>query len=360
MKATFGLLGLMVFSANIFAATGHEHHDMSSHNHLSNEPIGIMGAHVHKKDYWMFSYRYMRMEMEGNLDGTSSISSDEIVTTIPNRFFGVMGQPAVLRVVPTRMSTDMHMFGIMFAPSDNVTLMGMLPYLEKEMSHITYMGGMGTTQLGTFTTRSQGPGDLKLSGLFGMHKDDIHSIHAELGVSFPTGSNTETDSILTPMNSTPTVRLPYPMQLGSGTYDALAGLTYVGTSDDMSWGAQYAGVFRTGTDEGYSLGNTHNMTAWIAKLFNPSVSGSVRLNYMDVGNIDGIDPNIVAPVQTADPDRQAKQRLDLVVGLSLSGTGGASKGHRIAFELSKPVHQDLDGPQMKSDYMFMLGYQKTL
>jgi len=44
-------------------------------------------------------------------------------------------------------------------------------------------------------------------------------INANIGVSLPTGSNKKTDQILTPMGSTLTPRLPYPMQLGTGTYD---------------------------------------------------------------------------------------------------------------------------------------------
>lgn len=358
MKALHALLGLTIMSANLLAATGHDHHEhMATHGHLSNEPIGVMGAHIHQRGHLMFSYRYMRMEMEDNLTGTSSITPDQIVTTIPNRFAGLMGQPPTLRVVPTQMSTDMHMFGAMYAPSDDFTLMVMLPYLEKEMDHITYMGGMGTTPLGTFTTRTRGIGDLKLSSMIRVHDDATHHVHANLGASFPTGSNTETDAILTPMGGTPTVRLPYPMQLGSGTYDVLAGLTYTGMKDDLSWGAQYAGVFRTGSDEGYTLGDVHNVTTWLAKLFNSSVSGSVRLNFMRAGNIDGIDPNIVLPVQTADPDRQAKRRLDLAIGLNWMGINGGYKGHRIALEFLKPLYQDLDGPQLESDYMLTLGYQ---
>ena len=36
----------------------------------------------------------------------------------------------------------------------------------------------------------------------------------------------EADELLAPNGMRPTLRLPYPMQLGSGTFDALAGLTY--------------------------------------------------------------------------------------------------------------------------------------
>lgn len=323
----------------------------------SHAPIGVMADHMHKKGEWMFSYRFMRMEMEDNRSGTNDISPEEIVTTEPNIFFGAPGQPPTLRIVPTEMTTDMHMFGLMYAPSEKVTLMAMLPYLKKEMSHITFMGGMGITRRGSFTTRTEGVGDLKLSGMIRLHDDARHHVHGNLGLSLPTGSNTETDRILTPMGATPSVRLPYPMQLGSGTYDVLAGITYTGKNDGYSWGAQYAGVFRTGSDEGYTLGDKHNITGWLGKLFTPSVSSSLRINYIDVDNIDGRDSKIAGPVQTADPDRQGKKRWDLSLGLNLLGTEGALKGHRVAFEFAKPIHQDLDGSQLKSDFMVTAGYQ---
>jgi len=304
---------------------------------------------------WMLSYRYMRMEMEDNRIGTSDISPDTIVTTVPNRFAGMPMQPPTLRVVPTEMTTDMHMLGAMYGLTDDITLMAMVPYLKKEMDHITYMGGMGTTVLGGFRTRADGVGDAKLKGLFKLYGDRTHHIHAIFGLSLPTGSNTETDTILTPMGGTPNVRLPYPMQLGSGTYDIIAGLTYTAMTDDMSWGAQYEGTFRTGTDEGYRLGNEHKLTGWVGTKINSSVGVAGRLAFLDVDNIHGIDPSIALPVQTADPDRQGKQRIDLTVEMNVAVSGG----HRLGFEITRPLYQDLDGPQLKSDLMFGVAYQKT-
>ena len=65
----------------------------------------------------------------------------------------------------------------------------------------------------------------------------------DLGITAPTGSTTETDRVLTPMNMTPTVRIPYAMQLGSGTWDAKPGITYNGNAKNFTWGAQYMGTF---------------------------------------------------------------------------------------------------------------------
>ncbi|MEM7730934.1 MAG: transporter, partial [Pseudomonadota bacterium] len=162
---------------------------------------------------------------EGNRIGTDSVSPETIATTVPNRFFGRPMQPPTLRVVPTEMSMNMHMVGAMYAPTDWLTLMAMGSYVTKDMDHITFMGPAGTTRLGTFTTNSSGFGDTKLGGLVRLYEDETHHLHANIGFSLPTGSITETDRVLAPTGMRPTLRLPYAMQLGSGTFDLLPGLT---------------------------------------------------------------------------------------------------------------------------------------
>jgi hypothetical protein len=319
----------------------------------SHAPIGVMGEHTHAKGEWMLSYRYMHMAMKGNRDGNASISTEKIATTAPNIFAGMPMQPPTLRVVPTEMTMDMHMLGVMYAPNDRVTLMGMANYVKKDMKHTTFMGGMGTQVLGTFRTQTQGIGDTSLSGLIKL----TDTIHGTLGVSLPTGETSETGKILTPMNMQPRVRLPYPMQLGSGTYDAIVGLTYAEMSAVWGWGSQWRSVIRTGdNDEEYSLGDEHSLTGWLSYTVNPRLSIASRLAYLHRGNIDGADPQIVAPVQTADPNRQGMERIDLLLSANyLLG----NNGQRLALELGLPMTQDLDGPQLETDWMMTLGWQWT-
>ena len=315
----------------------------------SHAPAGVSGAELMMKGRWMLSYSFMRMEMEDNLDGSSSISPEEIVTSVPNTFFGTPGQPPTLRVVPTEMTTDMHMLGIMYAPTDTITVMGMLPYLEKSMKHTTFQGPAGTTELGTFTTRSSGIGDVKVNGLFGIFDDSRHRVHLNLGLSLPTGSIDEKDRALAPTGARPELRLPYPMQLGSGTYDLLPGVTYKGRDSDIGWGAQYMATLRSGeNDEDYTLGDIHQLTGWASYSWTPGASASLRLTLRDTDEIDGQDPEIVAPVQTANPDFQGGERIDLGVGVNFSAQAGDWRGLRFGAELGIPLEQDLNGPQMEA------------
>ncbi|MBU2676359.1 MAG: transporter [Gammaproteobacteria bacterium] len=324
----------------------------------AHAPIGVMGDHLHDKGEVMFSYRFMQMSMEGNRVGSSSISADEIVTTIPNRFTDLPMMPPTLRVVPTEMIMQMHMFGVMYAPSDRVTLMAMLKVLDKSMDHTTYMGPAGTVVLGNFTTETSGLGDTRIAALIRWMEDDDHRVHATLGVSLPTGSTDETGNVLTPMNTEPTLRLPYPMQLGSGTWDLIAGLTYAGNGERWGWGSQWQSLIRTGdNDEGYTLGDEHTLTGWASYLVGPRISLSGRVTYIDRGNIDGIDPMIAAPVQTADPDRQGIERSDLSVGANLVLPGDR---HRLALEFWVPLTERLAGPQLETDWQVTLGWQMAL
>ena len=76
----------------------------------SHAPIGVMGDHMHEAGHWMLSYRYMRMRMKGNRDGNHDLSIDE-----------VFALPVNYAAVPTDMDMEMHMFGVMYAPTDWLT-----------------------------------------------------------------------------------------------------------------------------------------------------------------------------------------------------------------------------------------------
>lgn len=326
--------------------------------HHSHSSIGVIGEHMHKKGEWMLSYRFMHMNMEDNRVGTDDISPETIVTTIPNRFFGMPMQPPTLRIVPTDMTMDMHMFGVMFAPSDWITLMAMTMIVRKEMSHITFQGGMRTDRLGTFVTESNGFGDTRLSALIKLLSKGNHKMHLNAGISFPTGSTTEEDEILTPLETRPLVRLPYPMQLGSGTFNFLPGITYYSRSNNIGWGGQIMSTIRLGeNDENYSLGDVFQVSAWGSYMWAPWVSSAVRLTSVNQGKIEGIDPAIVAPVQTADPDFQGGTRLDGALIVNLIGQRKFIRNHRLALEYALPLVQDLNGPQLKVKSNFIIVWQ---
>ncbi|MDP6355583.1 MAG: transporter [Planctomycetota bacterium] len=335
---TAGVLLAVIAATNVRAQQEtddvalHEHH---SHIHDNDEPVGVMGAHIHEAGEWMLSYRYMFMEMDGNRDGNTGLSEQDVFAQ------GFM-------VTPTRMTMEMHMLGAMYAFTDDFTLMSMLPYVRISMDHRTRAGG-------EFTTQSEGIGDVRLAGMYVLRRWARQQVHLNAGIGLPTGSVQEKDD--TPAGSNQ--KLPYPMQLGSGTFDLLPGITYLGQADDWSWGSKLDGTFRLGTnDEGYTLGNRIALTVWGAKKWANWVSTSLRLNGQSWGNIDGQDDDLnPAMVPTADPDRRGGERIDLSLGVNLYGREGRVKDHRLGVEVGTPIYQSLDGPQLETDWMLTVGWQ---
>ena len=300
----------------------------------------VLGGHVHNQGEWMPMLHVMRMEMDGMRDGTDDLSTGEVVAP-----------PSPFLVTPVEMTMDMAMAGLMYAPTDVWTVMVMVPLLQNSMRHRTRAGG-------EFTTRSEGVGDVELSALAVVWESESSDLILGAGVSLPTGSIDEKDQ--TPMGRT---RLPYPMQLGSGTYDLVPGATYLSEHGTWAWGAQAKAVIRLGeNDNDYRLGNRIQGTAWVDRKWTDALSTSVRAVGHSVGNIVGSDPAVTPPagtpiVPTADPDRQGKDRIDLALGFQYYNERTA--GHRIALEVGTPVVENLDGPQLSTEWWLAFSYSIT-
>lgn len=305
----------------------------------AHAPIGVMADHTHKIGEVMLSYRHMFMQMDGSRDGTSAKSDADV-------------RSAGFAIVPTEMTMEMHMFGVMYAPRDWVTLMLMAPYVRKTMKH---KAGpvLGAVQ---FDTVSEGLGDIKLSAMFPFWERGAHAMQFNFGISFPTGSIAEKDA--TPAGR---VTLPYPMQLGSGTVDVLPGVGYTYQAAHWSAGAQASAVLRVDENyRNYTLGNRFDVTGWWAYRWVDGLTTSVRLDFQAWGDIDGFDsdlPPAPFPASTMDPDLQAGERLDLLFGINLHGHHGWAKGHRIAIEGGVPIYQRLDGPRLETDWIITVGWQ---
>lgn len=336
LLAYFYVLFLVVYVGN---STAYAHEQSLPDDHA---PIGVMNDHNHKQGEWMMSYRYSRMGMDGHRAGTNNITTDEVLDDF--------------MVAPLDMTMEMHMLGLMYGVSDDLTVMGMLPYTRKSMNHINRMDVR-------FKTRTEGLGDIKLSGLYTLFSSgadkEIHRIRHKLllnfGLSLPTGSIDERGDTPAGANQ----KLPYGMQLGSGTIDPLVGVTYFNKLHDWSWGAQGGAVFRFGkNDEGYRLGNEYTATGWLARNLNEQTSISVRLEGKSWGNIKGQDDDLnPMMVPTARTDLRGGERVDALVGVNFYQPAGRFSGHRLAAEFGMPVYQNLDGPQLETDYRLTLGWQ---
>ncbi len=318
-----------------FADSGHKNNHQASHH----APIGVMGDHTHKQGEWMFSYRYMDMSMDGLRSGTDDLSRSDALHDF--------------MLVPVNMDMKMHMFGLMYAPTDRITLMAMLNYLDNDMLIQNRMGNR-------FTTSSDGLGDSQLGALIKLKSWNNNHIHANVGVSIPTGSINPRDN--TPMG--PNSLLPYPMRLGSGTYDVNVGLTWNQYNASYSLGSQWISTIRTGdNDQNYRLGHENKLNFWVAKSLADSWSVSARLEAKNKQSIKASDPRLMMMANmtpTADADFSGGNFLTASIGLNyVSNANNWTNGHRLAVEFSQPVIQDLAGVQMKTNNSFTIGWQKA-
>lgn len=311
-------------------------------------PINVMGDHTHGKGELMFSYRYMYMTMEELKSGSDDASFAEALNTY--------------MVTPTRMPMQMHMIGAMYAPSDKITLMIMGNYLDSSMDHITRMGQ-------SFSTTSRGFGDTKISALYNFFDKNKQKIHAQIGLSIPTGSIDKQD--VTPasrnafangMRNSPETILPYPMQLGSGTFDGEFAITYLKQWSRTSFGAQARTTVRFGeNDNEYTLGNRYQIDTWFAINATNIMSFSARLRGVQIDEIEGANPMLnPRMVITADTNNSGGTLLESGFGVNFYTPSGSLKNLRMGIEFGYPLYQDLNGIQMKNKESFTVGLQYAL
>ncbi|MCF6192959.1 MAG: hypothetical protein L3J46_01345 [Kangiellaceae bacterium] len=359
----------------------HAHEEKKISRADSHAPISVMGDHLHKKGEWMFSYRLMHMEMGGVLSGSKSVSPDQVVT-MANPLSGEMmrmgnladGSPRIMmvppnyRVSPLDMTMDMHMVSGMYGWSDDVTIMLMLPTINNKMTLRSYAGPSGTNAIGNFNGETSGVGDLKISSLIRFSEENNKKIHFDLGLSIPTGSIKERGAILPPFAGTMTPagetveidRLGYSMQLGSGSFELLSGITFTDREQDLSWGAQVSTVIRLNDNsQDYKLGNRLQVQSWLANEWQSWISGSVGLKAYTQGNIQGRDDIITGGMPLFIADNSGRDLAELSLGVNLLGESGLLKGHRLAFEFAKPIYQKVNGIQMENDWSLTIGWQKA-
>jgi hypothetical protein len=109
--------------------------------------------------------------------------------------------------------------------------------------------------------RTSGTGDTVISAIKTYIPSATFLVIADAGVSVPTGSITKKN----PADPTGNLNYAYNMQLGSGTYDALVGITPLYFTPSFHFGSRLAATLRSGglNSEGYRLGNQYKVDAWV-------------------------------------------------------------------------------------------------
>lgn len=302
-------------------------------------PGGVMLCHGHNKGEWMISYRYMNMMMGGNLLETTNVPDEQLFGTY------IMS--------PDKMMMHMHMLMAMYGISNNLTLMAMGSYNQQSMSMNMFpvaspqMKGMNMPagNSGQMVGTTSGLGDTKLYAIYKALSKNRQSVLLTAGLSIPTGSINQTDASSMNLNNVSS----YTMQLGSGSYEFLPGLTYVKAFNHFSWGSQASAVFRLNDNTAnYRLGNEYAVTSWVSYKWFKWISNSIRVENSYTESMSGYDARIYPMNEPgSNPINSGREQLNLFAGANFYVPNGFLNGNTFSIEFGIPAYQSIQGIQMK-------------
>ena len=233
---------------------------------------------------------------------------------------------------------------LFYGASHNVTLFASVPIHERSItSQVVGFGSLDQT--------SSGMGDV-VTGIVYAYSDKPNSkFHVHLGVGLPTGEITASD-LGTDGTSE---RLPFPMQLGGGTYDIHNGATWVNRLDVWTVGMHGRMRIHFGeNDEGWARGDSFDFDFWVARPIFSFLDFNLRLHNSSWGDYYGTAPAGSNPDDNplSEIHRQGGMRTDAGMGLALDlGPLG-----RISLDGALPVDEWLDGPQFSTQSTLSLSW----
>ena len=356
------LISLACFSIGLFAQEGESMHDhskmekMSSKHHSmshTSAPIGIMGGMHHSG--FMLSIKQGLMKMNGNILDGKNISNSKILE-MPNPL-GSM--PANLSVIPQNMDMKMTMIDAMYAPSNNLTFMVMATYASRDMKLNSYSPMMSRGLVGQFSTSSSDLSDISFSTLFQISQINNSKWLGEISFKKSIGRDDSMAKILTPMGNKMNMIMPYAMQPGDSSSSLTLGLTNTRKlNQDIVWGNQLKRKIVV-SESSWAFGDQTEFNSWIQYPFSKQVSVSSRLKLIDQDALSGRNPSIMAPVQTSNPKNYGGTEAFLGLGININLDSFLGGNDSIGIEILKPVNQNKNNLQMKTDYQVILGYQKS-
>ena len=342
---------------------GHSHSGGNGHHSgrrgLADKhgPAGIMGEHVHEQGEWMAEYKYMNMYMEDNRAGDDTLSDADSIA-LGGTFTNVHPMGTNRGATPTQMTMEMHMVHLMYGLTDDITLYTMLNFPVLTMDHIRGPGNMAGGGPGTpFKTHNSGFGDTAFGALIRISdpKDEDNDIILNLGGTVPTGDIFTTTS--RPTAGMVAQPLPFPMRLGSGTFNARPGITWKHYEDCGSYGLQFQTDIPLGRNyRGYSVSDIYEIHAWYSHLVTDRLAFSVRLENEWRSNFDGVDPQTPNQIiSTSVESFRGGYTLNLGVGvMALIGDG-----HLLNVEMVPTLYQHLDGIQLETDWSLIASWSKS-
>ncbi len=306
----------------------------------SYAPIGVGGDRVLSVGELLVSYRFEAFEQDGLRSETAERDLGDVLN--------------IFQSAPFNLTQQRHLVSVQFAPMEYVTLIGRVPFIRNNMDQVN-------RNFDIFSSSSTGLGDVEVGALLNVYEEGPYKAHLSAMASVPTGSVTADGT-----SAIGTGRLPYSMQLGSGTVDVMPSVTFQAMNQYGSVGFKGSGVLRVSDNsQGYTLGNRVTVTSWFSFPVSDQLSFSARMLWEKWDPISGSDPahaNAVSIVQ--DPSVFGEliggSRLDLPLGVNLNIQNGLLAGHRLGLEAVFPVNENLDGLDLQRSWSVALGWQKPI
>ncbi len=246
-------------------------------------PSSVMLSHLHEKNKWMISYSVMNMNTNGLINGNKAIAENEVY----NNYL----------MLSNKMNMQMHMLMAMYGINNKLTVMSMFNYrintMNMQMLPTTNstMMNMHHSSMNNEMMMNNGFSDIQLYTMYGMYKNDLHQIILIGGLNLPTGSINQKGN--KDDMSYASSRLPYMMQMGSGTFDILPGLSYSVQKNKWASGMQWNNSIRFHHNSNqYHLGNESVIHLWGAYSWLNCISSSIHFEANYIGKINGYDATL--------------------------------------------------------------------
>jgi hypothetical protein len=315
---------------------------------LPPAPLGVFGVDMPAAGRLTFSVGAQFSNLSHSLLGTQGVSSQLLVATIPWYWDPTVSK---LRLIPQNIAIASQGVSLAYGVTQDVSIVVATGMIEKNLDMLTFKGASGVTPLGMSFTGTDGMTDSALAGIWRAYQDPINRIQINLGMSFPTGSDHNTFTLLQPNGTYSTSRAFYSMQRGSGTFDVMPGIVYAGAVDRWSWGLSYRGRFPLGVNpEGWMYGDLHEFSGWGGYSWTPSLTTTVRVAGTLQGPIIGADPLVVGKAPAANPTFYGGQRVELFGGATIGGKLIGMEPLSLVVEAGIPVYQDLNGPLLSKNW----------
>ncbi|MFQ5559891.1 MAG: transporter [Nitrospinota bacterium] len=321
-----------------------------------NMPLNILGAGVPETHEFRFKLSPVYMKMDGLLDGTKNVGSSDL-----------LGMPAMgkFMAVPENMEMTMVNFAVGYSFTDD--FFGGLMFMWKKNSMDMVFNSMMKANTGKngFKMESEGMGDTMFMTKYRLYTDDPLIPKSQIsflsGFTLPTGSN-DAKNGNHPLTARKGEKLPYSMQLGSGTFDPILGVLYQGSTSPWWWGANliYTGRWYT-NGQGYTLGDELKTDLYVMHQVRHNLVAQLQLNWKywgkTKGEMDEVKSGVSGRATKGVPTSPLTTPLydkNNYGGTKLSVTAGF-QWQPLPFQILEldfglPLLQNLNGPQLKEEY----------